>query len=262
MLIDDPHAGRRRRRYAHVSWMILAVLPVGLCALLVMPASWLVAALSIPGPLLAVEAKGSLWSGSAALAIGRAELRRPIDEPLRWELRFTGGPRLVATHPALAGELDLALSWRGLRAAPQSLRLPAGLLGAVHPKVNLLMPEGELLLSWPETVIGLGSPRQGTELADLRWNSAGSWLTPVRPMGAYRVVLSQGSAGQVEIGLSSLGSPVLLQGKGSYSADQGLRLDGTARADPATTREARVELRTLFEVLGASAANHYRFSLQ
>ncbi|MCK2094560.1 type II secretion system protein N [Thauera aromatica] len=245
---------------ARLLQLTLLVLLAGLCGIAVMPARWIIAALPDTGLLMVADADGSLWSGSATLAIGRPELRRSIPEPLRWELVLAGGPHLVASHPWLAGEVELAPAWRGLRVSSQTLRMPASTLTTLHATLGSLDPAGELLLSWPEQVIGAGTPEPGSPLLDLRWNSAASALSPVRPLGAYRVLFSQGDAERIDIGLTTLISPLLLQGQGTWSADQGLRFEGRAQVDAAATPDTRIALEPLLNILGPRQGDHTRLS--
>lgn len=222
-----------------------------LCALAVMPARWLIAILPSSGLLVAVDASGSIWSGNATLAIGQPPLRRALPEPLHWTLRLAGGPHLSATHPALGGELTLAPSWRGLRISAQTLRLPATILPTLHAALGALNPGGDVTLSWPDTLLsGFWARPAGSPLLDLRWNNASSSLSRVRPMGAYRIALTQGEKGQIDVALSTLVGPLALQGQGTYGADSGLRFEGTARTAPGTTPDTQAALADLLNTLG------------
>ena len=234
----------------HLPLIIALVLVTGLCALAVMPARWLIAALPASLPLAAVDASGSIWSGNAILAVGRPDTRRVLPDPLRWEFRWAGGPHLAATHPSLGGELRLSPSWRGLRVSAQTLRLPATALPTLHAGLASLNPGGELALSWPDSTFGWGSAAVGSELLDLRWNHASSSLTRLRPMGAYRIALSQGEADRVEVALTTLSGPLMLQGQGAFAPEGGLRFDGTARADAAATPQTQAALQELLNTLG------------
>ncbi|UJB64408.1 type II secretion system protein N [Acidovorax sp. YS12] len=252
-----------RKRPVRIALGALLCLVLAALAIALTPARWAVSALSIPGPMLAVDAHGTLWSGGATFSFGRPELRKPVPGELRWRLGLDGGPHLAATHPGLKGELRLDLTWGGLRASPQTLRLPAGLLAAAYSRFAIVAPEGELELRWPSTLIGWGSaPPVGSERLDVRWNGAASWMTPVRPMGAYRLLLTQGDGARIDLALSTLMSPLMLEGAGTYSPAEGLHLDGKARFDTATTREGRIALRELLAALGTRRADYYQLSFQ
>src|SRR5690606_41381651 len=79
-------------------------------ALVVLPASWLAAALPAHWPLAIVDTQGTVWKGTAAVAIGPAHQRRRLSEPLRWEWSFSRGPQLAIQHRWLSGPLTLALT--------------------------------------------------------------------------------------------------------------------------------------------------------
>ncbi|UJB64409.1 type II secretion system protein N [Acidovorax sp. YS12] len=236
-----------KRRLLHAA---LLVLVAGVCALAVMPARWLVAALPASGLLVAVDAGGSIWSGNAMLAVGRPELRRALPEPLRWELRWSGGPHFAVTHPALGGEVRIAPSWRGLRASAQTLRLPASVLPTLHATLGALNPGGELVLSWPDTTLGLALEQGGSPVLDVRWNNATSSLARVRPLGAYRIELTRGEAGRIDVSLSTQSGPLMLQGQGTYAPEGGLRFDGTARAEATAPPDTRAALGDLLNAIG------------
>ncbi|SHG93219.1 type II secretion system protein N [Pollutimonas bauzanensis] len=224
-------------------------------ALAVMPARWLMAALPAAWPLAVVDAAGTIWSGSATIALGAPGRRRTLAEPLRWRVSLAGGPRVLASHPWLGGALALAPGWRGIKVSAQTLQLPASALIALHPAMSTIGPGGELLLSWPASVIGAGGPPPGAKLVDIQWRNASAALTPLRPMGSYTLAITQGAQDRIDLALSTQQGPLQLQGKGTLTGSGGLQFDGAAQADPAANADIRAALDDLLAALGPRDGN-------
>jgi len=235
----------------------LLALLAGVCALAVLPARWLLAVWPETGWLVVADAQGSIWSGSATLAIGRPELRRTLPQPLRWTFRFSGGPHWVASHPALGGAVRITPTWRGLRVSAQTLRLPATALSTLHAALGALQPGGELRLNWSENTLGFTAPPAGRTLLELRWNTASTALSRIRPMGSYRAVVTQGENGRADVALSTLSGPLVVQARGTWTARDGLRFQGTARADAKAPPDTQAGLTDLLNALGPRQGDHH-----
>ena len=61
------------------------------------------------------------------------------------------------------------------------------------------------------------------------WTNAGSILSSIKPLGQYRIDLA-GAGSRLDFTLSTSSGVLLLDGKGSFAPEQGLRFNGTARA--------------------------------
>ncbi|TEA80026.1 type II secretion system protein N [Allopusillimonas ginsengisoli] len=230
-------------------YVIGFVLVAGSAALAVLPARWIMAALPSHLPLAVVNASGTIWSGTATVALGTPERRRSVAEPVRWQFALDPGPRLRVSHPWLRGPVTLSLGWRGIGISAQTLQLPATALGALDARIAAIDPGGELSLKWPATFIGLASRTAGARLLDMEWRNAVSALAPVRPLGDYALALKQGAPGQADVLLSTRQGPLMLNGAGILSRKQ-FQFDGTAQADPSAGAEIRTALRDLLAALG------------
>jgi len=234
----------RRRLFALLGLLLVA----GIAALAVLPARWLMAALPGHGPLAIVDASGTIWSGTATLAVGPPHQRRRLAAPLRWRWSFSPGPRVQLAHPWLDGPLMLAFSPAGMAISSQTLTLPAQALATLDARIAAIGPEGRLLLRWPATRIGRSAPNGEAGLLEAEWRDAASALTPLRPLGHYRLTVSQDEGGSAKLALTTLQGPLLLEGNGSLNRRQSLQFSGSARADP--TADAMVHA-ALQDVLGA-----------
>jgi len=234
-----------RRRFLIASGLVLAATAA---ALAILPARWLMLALPAHWPLAIVAADGTIWSGSATLAVGPAANRRSLPDPLRWQWSFRHGPKMQVSHPWLNGPLIIAPSLSGVALSAQTLQLPAQALAALDARIGAIGPEGRLTLSWPPTLIGTSRPPAGTPLLNAEWRDAAASLTPIRPVGHYTLALRQAGDTAVAILLDTLQGPLILSGKGELNPQGGLRFDGTARADPAAGPDVQA---ALFDVLSA-----------
>ncbi|MCB5364382.1 type II secretion system protein N [Pusillimonas sp. CC-YST705] len=230
-------------------WGVVLVLIALAAALVVLPARWLLAVVPEQSPVAIVDAHGTLWQGSATLAVGAPGHRRALPDPITWSFQWKSGPRLVARHAWMRNELMLSPSWRGVRLSGQTLQLPAQALVSLHAMFNTLDPGGELLISWPERVFGLGGPERGERLLDVQWRHAAAGLSRVRPLGAYQLTATQGEGGQVDLKLETREGPLLMRGQGKASA-KGMQLDGVAEVDSAASGDTRAGLQNLLNALG------------
>lgn len=232
-----------------VLWGVVLVLVACAAALFVLPARWLMAVIPAQSPVAIVDAHGTLWQGSATLAVGAPDNRRALPEPISWAFQWAGGPRLVARHVWMRNELVLSPSWRGLRLSGQTLQLPAQALVSLHSMFNTLDPGGELLISWPERIFGLGGPERGERLLEVQWRHASAGLSRVRPLGAYQLTAIQGEGGQVDLNLVTREGPLLMRAQGKASA-KGMQLDGIAEVEGTASGDTRAGLQNLLNALG------------
>lgn len=225
----------------------LALVALG-CALAVLPARWMMAMLPAQWPLAIVDASGTLWSGSATLAIGPEGRRRTLPAPVQWRAALLPAPSLQVTHPWLAGPLSLRPNGLGVQVSAQSLQLPASALSLMHDGIRILNPAGELLLNWPATTLGFSGPPTGATLLTLQWRNAASSLSPIRPLGDYQILIKQAANQQIDLTLSTRKGPLQLEGAGTLG--RGLQFDGAAYADPNASTDTHAALRELLVALG------------
>ncbi len=227
-------------------------------ALVLAPAQW--AATGVErisgGRVELAEAMGSVWNGSAILVLtaanGSPHSRSSLPDPLSWQLNpwplLTGTIELTLRHPAALPEpLVIRIHAGGeTQIFASTLRLPAALLVGLGAPWNTVRPGGVVSL----TTDGLHLSRgrcSGSLSAE--WEYASSALTPVSPIGHYRV-LTSGQYPGTRVELQTLAGPLELTGSGTISEGGHLRFEGIARplaaADPAT----KTQLTGLISLLG------------
>lgn len=223
-----------------------AGLGCGLLAALVWqaPARWLGAwvAQGSAGRLQLVEARGSLWRGSAGLVLGAGAGSRDASRlpgRLHWRLSWRGGPQLrLNLDCCSAGELPLQLKpgWGRLRVElPQHqgplLRLPAGWLTGLGTPWNTLQPSGQLRLATQAAAFEYQGGRwQVQGQLDLELHQFGSRLSTLPSLGSYRLSVLAPPQGALQLQLQTLEGALQLQGSGRLEGR--LQFQGEARASP------------------------------
>src|SRR5919205_3621197 len=96
------------------------------------PAAWLADALAERTKLRLVDARGTLWQGSALIGVSNGRETTLLPGRLEWAVTGwrSGHIWARATHPWLAKPVDLGLGAAGLRFVQGSARLPAAALAA------------------------------------------------------------------------------------------------------------------------------------
>jgi len=230
---------------------IVTLLGAVLVGAAVVPASFADAALAraTQGRVRLAQAEGTIWNGSARLVL--AEGRSPpgdsatafppagdalvagvaIPGRVYWsiralsllaaqldaQLRFDGVAKPVRVHGA----------WGEVRIDAGEVELPSVELGRLGSPWNTVRPSGALRLSWENLVLR----RSGLDgRAQIELRGASSAMTPVRPLGSYRVDVV-GSGSRAELSIATIDGPLRLQGNGSFDADRGLRFVAEASAE-------------------------------
>ncbi len=227
---------------------LVALLGAVLVGAAVVPASFADAALAwaTQGRVRLAQAEGTVWNGSARLVLaeGRfvaAGADRASDDALIAGVAIPGRfDWRIRALPLLVGQLDAQLrfdrvarpvrvhgSWGEIRIDAGSMELPSVELGRLGSPWNTVRPSGALHLSW-ENLVLRGSGLDGRARIELR--GASSAMSPVRPLGSYRVDVV-GSGSRAELSIATIDGPLRLQGNGSFDANRGLRFVAEASAE-------------------------------
>ncbi len=193
------------------------------------------------GRVRLAEAEGTVWQGAGRLVF--ADLGE--ENPQRLSTPGVAVPGRVSwavrPWPLFAGLVDAAISVDGMpqpvrlqgsfvemRVGPGALTLPSVELSRLGSPWNSIRPSGALAVRW-EPLTVRGGHLHGRATIELR--EAASAMTPVRPLGSYRVDID-GQGPQADVGLQTLSGPLQLTGKGTWNARTGLRFEADARAEP------------------------------
>lgn len=207
------------------------------------PAAWVGDALASRTKLRLVDARGTVWAGSALLGITNGRETTLIPGRLEWQVtRLRAGRLWVrASHDWLATPLELGLSMQNLAFMSGSARVPAAVLAAAGAPFNTLRPGGMLELRWADTEV---TGRAVTGELQIDWRDAQSALSPVVPLGTYRLRVA-GNGGPPSLDLQTLTGPLQLRGKGTIEGSH-IKFSGIATAE----REMQPALNGLLGLLG------------
>jgi general secretion pathway protein N len=232
-------------------WIIVGGLAVLITLLCIAPAAWITPQFgrATGGHVNLVDPAGSLWHGSATLLLAPGSDRANstlLPGRVEWHTAFWPlfGGRLHMTlqHTEAMHQpvtLDASRSQAVLGAG--SLALPATLLTGLGAPFNTLDLQGDVRLSWTDMRV-LNQQAYG-QLTVLLTDMA-SRVSPVRPLGSYRVtLLAQGPAATLQ--LATLRGPLQLNGAGQWQRGR-FAFNGAARS----TSEARGSLAGLLNLLG------------
>jgi general secretion pathway protein N len=220
----------------------------------VLPARWLFAVLPGDGPVTLADAGGTLWRGSAWIALGPPGARRMLPQPVQWQWRWDA-LAVEITHPWLQGPLRAAPAWNGIALSAQSLRAPASVLAALGAPWNTMAPQGTLEIAWQPLRLGAALP--AGPLAELRWRNAATALAPVASVGTYLLRVQGGKAGAT-LALSTEGGLLDVTGQGSANGS-GLRFQGQASYARSAGEADRAALDGLMSMLGRRSGDTVSF---
>jgi general secretion pathway protein N len=192
------------------------------------PAAWVGDWLEGHTRVRLLDARGTVWHGSAFLGFSNGRETTLVPGRIEWQLDGvrTRGLSARLTHAWLAAPLRISLEREGLAFAKGAARLPAGVLASAGAPFNTLKPGGTLEASWTDTVL------RGTALTgevQIDWRDASSALSTIVPIGSYRLrVTGRGDGSALE--LVTLSGPLQMQGRGRIEGSR-IRFNGTAGAE-------------------------------
>jgi general secretion pathway protein N len=257
-MTDAPPYGRR----ALVATGLAAALVVLAIVAWTAPANWLALYVAgrTRGTVLLADAQGTVWAGSAVVALGAADDGRGAAERLAlpgrvtWTLELTRvlAPVLHLTHDGvLLQPLAVRYVDGGLALDAGAAALPASMLRLVGAPLNTLLPEGRCTLRWN----GLTVDRDGAGIGEgtLRVEGFGLAISPVKPLGDYLVTWSSDARG-LTWQLATERGPLALEGNGRLAGGRSMvRVVVRAAADaPAATVAA---LGPLLDAIGRRTPN-------
>lgn len=218
------------------------------------------------------DASGSIWQGSGRLVLVDTDTERvrrergggdanvdpglalagvPIPGTFTWKIDpwplLLGRLQATARHDSMAQPVTLNGTADSMVIGPGAMQLPSIALDRLGSPWNAVKPVGSLAVNWQK----LSVARQGFEgkvVLDLR--DASSALTPVRPLGAWRLEVD--ARGQsADLKMVPLEGPLRLSGSGNWTARGGLRFQAEAEAD----ESERPRLQSLLGLLGRREGN-------
>ncbi|MGY8526592.1 type II secretion system protein N [Paracidovorax citrulli] len=243
-------------------WLVLTLLAVLVTIAAALPAAWIARAVAArtDGRVVLADASGSLWQGSATLALSAgagSQTATVLPGRLHWTVSFwplLGGTlRTTVSHDeAMPAPVGLDITAAGWQAQAGAMRLPASLLEGVGAPFNTLRPDGAMRLDWTALQGRFrnapGRPAGVYGHLTVRLDQVSSAVSRLRPLGSYRAEIDwTGRAGALR--LSTVTGPLFLEGSGQIGARG--RFEGKAHAAP----EAETQLAALLSLLGRREDN-------
>lgn len=245
-------------------WALLALLVAGATALAFAPASlvdWGLRA-GTQGRVRLADAAGSVWQGQGRLVlvdiVAEAERERQgktgalplpgvlVPGTIRWQIQalplLIARVHVLARHDSMNQPLEITGTFRSPRFSGGSIRLPDVNLARLGSPWSTVQPTASLAVSWQPFDIIDGRAR-GMATVELR--DVASALTPVRPLGAYRLEID-GRQPDVTLKMTALEGPLRLTGDGIFNPRQGVRFTAWADVD----ESERLKLQPLVSLLG------------
>jgi len=221
------------------------------------------------GRLALDDTGGTVWDGEANIVLHDgapgADWRGALDGKPSAESAGTRLPgrlawRLSAWH-LLIGTLDVTISDAALldmplelrldgaaqaSIAPDRLRMPAAALQALGAPWNTIQPGGELRLEWDTLHLRSGALRGAWRL---EWADASSRLSPIVPLGHYRLA-GDGVYDGAALQLETISGPMEMRGNGTIANGRHLHFQGIARVRAGTDAAIATQLSGLISLLG------------
>ncbi len=222
-----------------VIWLLAGLLSAVVTLIAFFPASWMAPLVErqTGGRLSLGDAQGTFWNGSAFIG-GAPSGNDPVTPLLpgrfAWKLSplvMLGQVDLELQNPlALSQPVQVSGNWRQWQVSPAAVSLPAERLAGLGAPLNTIQPSGRMRLSWEplqlaregQLVSLLGTMR-------LRMDDIASRLSPVKPLGAYELIIDWRGQ-QAQLALNTLKGPMLLSGTGTIT-DGRLQFSGKAEAE-------------------------------
>jgi general secretion pathway protein N len=237
--------------------VLAAILAVAVTAIARAPAAWVGDWLQAHGRLRLVDARGTIWSGSAMIGVSDGRQVLLIPGRLSWKIGLSaiGSGRVTAevSHTNLPTPLAVSLGRQSVMVKAGQSELPAALLVALGTPFNTIRPGGALGVRWTDMEIKGGGLTGGLQID---WREAQSALSPVAPLGSYRLQIN-GAGETARVQLDTLRGPLRLQGSGSVKGGR-ISFKGVASADP----EMRPALIGLISVLGRRVGDEAVLSIE
>jgi len=225
--------------------VLAAVVAAALIVAVRAPAAWVGDWLQSQGRLRLIDARGTVWSGSAMLGLSDGRQVMLVPGRLTWKVGLaaigTGRVMVDIAHPVLTAPLGVTVAKQSVALKAGQAELPAALLVALGTPFNTVRPGGALAARWTELEI-----RGGALAGDLQieWRDAQSALSTIAPLGSYRLQIT-GAGDTARVQLDTLRGPLRLQGSGSVKGGR-VSFKGIASAEP----QMRPALIGLIGVLG------------
>lgn len=216
------------------------------------------------GRLLLSNAQGTIWQGSADVALaGEAQqlgvalanlsevnISASNIGQLDWQIQATRllvGQFKVVFSLNNSAPANLTLSNNQIKLEQLDINLPAAAIASLMPSLSVAQLGGQIHISTPSfTAEALNTAELNfTGQVQIAWLQARSALSAINPLGQYQTLIN-GQNQQLIIKLNTIDGALILQGDGSLNPTSGLVFSGVASAQTSQKQA----LAPLLHVLG------------
>lgn len=232
-----------------VRWSFAAIVLYCVFLISMLPASF--AARALPAELELVASHGTFWRGSGDMRHGEVHFPNVQWRVVAWRL-LKGEIALRVNLDDSQGSATVISDDEELRVVAADVTVPAALLTAIIPELDLWQPRGNLHIVSDGFVLGHD---HAVGRIELNWQDASLNLSRIKPLGNYRATIAAEGA-RAKLNVATGKGALVVAGAGEWSAQNGIVFNGTAKADSAP------ELRDLLRLIGEEDSNGaYRVSL-
>lgn len=237
-----------------VIWLLAATISVAVALLAFFPAAWIssIVESQTAGRLSLGDAQGTLWRGSAFIG-GAPSSRDPVTPLLPGRFSWRLSPMVLfgivdgrlENDEALSQAVNIVGNWSQWQVSACAIHLPIERLSGLGAPLNTIAPSGRMSLSWDTLELKRQDGNievNGKMILDL--DDIGSKLSPIKPLGAYQMVLVWHGR-EALVSLKSIKGPLLLEGAGKLTNG---RLQFSGKAEAAQGQEET--LANLLNLLG------------
>ncbi len=206
------------------------------------------------GRVRLVDAQGSWWRGRARVVLldgsAQASVERGLALPaaLGWEIRLgrllLGEIAGVVTLPGQETPVAFEIRPDGWSVGAGRIALARIDLSALGSPWNTIRPSASTSLGWEPTAWRRGQTAPSGRIT-LELREVASAMTPVRPLGDYRVEIRAAEAGAT-VELSTLSGSLRMAGTGRWDPGSGLRMQAQAWGEG----EDHARLQSLLALIG------------
>jgi len=222
-----------------VIWSLAGIASIALTIMIFFPAAWLAAIVEkqTAGRLTLGDAHGTLWRGSAFIG-GAPSGSEPVTPLLPGSFSWKLSPMVLLGSVDVELENDAALSqpvsvkgnWHQWQVSPGAILLPAERLAALGAPLNTVQLSGQMRLSWELLQLTRQNAKiEAVGTMNLEINDLASRMSPIKPLGSYRLALDWHGA-QASVTLKTIKGPMLLKGSGMFINER-FQFSGTAEAE-------------------------------
>lgn len=207
------------------------------------------------GRLGLAETEGTVWNGTGRLVLIDVSNRTlglrtiagvAVPGRLNWSVNmlplFLGIVDARLRLDGMSDDVQLSGGLNEMRISAGQMSLPSVDLGQLGSPWNTIKPAGALALRWEGLTL-----REGffTGRANIELRNMASALTPVNPLGSYRIGVV-GDGAQAKLDITTITGPLRLDGDGTWTSQRGVRFSAFATAE----ERERDRLRTLLGLIG------------